>query len=70
MRCPFCGGEMQTGAIKGQSFELAWFPEGKGPPKLGAWSKTGISLGPKSIWQAAAKAAYYCERCKKIVLDV
>lgn len=70
MKCPYCQKEMKKGALYSQSFEMAWFPEGKRPPKLGAWSANGISVGGKSMWRTGMAVAYYCADCKKIMIDM
>ena len=68
MTCPYCGGLLEQGALYSQSFELAWFPQGKRPPKFGAWSYGGISLGGRSLLHSAHAQASYCPTCKVVIM--
>ena len=70
MTCPYCGGRLEQGSLYSQSFEMAWFPMGKRPPKLGSWSFGGISLGGRSLLHSAHTAACYCAACKVVIMKV
>jgi hypothetical protein len=70
MDCPYCHKRMKAGWIYAQSFEIAWFPEGKRPPKLGRWSKNGLQLGKRSLRRTPGVSAWNCAHCGILLIDV
>lgn len=68
MKCPFCGGEMRRGALKGGA---------QTPPR---WQYSGESAGLfgsgkvvrnfKRLGTTFEASGYLCERCAKAIIDV
>ena len=60
MKCPKCGGEMETGYFYGQR---------------ALWSKNGFKLtvvrdGDDIRLRATGSPAYRCEKCKKMIVTI
>lgn len=71
MNCPYCNNEMKAGSIDVHD-TLSWSPEGelrKGGTKW-AKAKGGIVLASYALLLRASKEAFYCPKCKKIIMDV
>lgn len=71
MECPYCYRAMKLGSIDVYD-TLSWSPHGekrKGATKY-AVAKNGIVLAKYNFISAVSKEAYFCEECKKIILDV
>lgn len=70
MKCPYCGNEMEHGIMSGDGRSGVHFaPEGK---KLTLGDKlTGVgALKVKHRFTTFLIEADYCEKCKKMILDV
>jgi len=66
-QCPFCGAEMQAGAILGDRYALKWQPDDKAMV-LGIWS-TGHTIGQKEFMSRPKARGYRCADCSKIIVD-
>lgn len=69
--CPYCGKPSRKGYISAQN-RLVWTPEketNRGPT---VWSTSRNSVVLSEYWllKAAKVTAWYCEECKKIVIDI
>lgn len=71
MNCPYCGKEMRLGQICAGNL-LTWTPDGEHARGGTRWAKSpnSIVLAKYYLLTQAAVDAYYCEECKKIVIDV
>jgi len=71
MNCPYCGKEMRLGQICADNL-LSWTPDGERASGGTRWRKSpnSIVLAKYYLLAEAAVDAYYCEECKKIVIDV
>ena len=71
MKCPYCSKEMRLGQICADNL-LSWTPDGESASGVTRWSKSpnSIVLAKYYVLAQASVAAYYCEECKKIVIDV
>ena len=71
MKCPYCGNEMRFGRIKADQL-LSWTPDGEYDRGVTRWSKSPNSVVLAKYYglMAAIVHAYYCEYCKKIVIDL
>jgi Zn-finger nucleic acid-binding protein len=65
--CPYCGAEMQWGAILGDRYALKWQPAEQ-PKLLGIWS-TGHSIGEKGLLSRASASGFRCAQCQKIIVE-
>lgn len=70
MKCPYCGGEMERGAVFAGAERIDWLPEGARAP-LWQWSESpGIMLKPcQYVSRAKRIDAPRCKACRKIILD-
>lgn len=70
MKCPYCGKEMQLGRICADNL-LSWTPDGESASGATRWSKSpnSIVLAKYYLLAPASVDAFYCEDCKKIVID-
>ncbi len=71
MECPYCNRNMSPGSIDVHD-TLSWSPEGetrKGNTRF-AISRNGILLAKYYLLVSASKEAFYCDHCKKIIMDV
>lgn len=69
MKCPFCGEEMQHGAICGDGrSRVSWEAEGE---KIGFFDKlAGVGLiDAKYTWGWFRIEADYCQQCHKMIFD-
>ncbi len=71
MDCPYCNNEMKAGSIDVHD-TLSWSPEGESRKGLTKYSIAtgGIVLANYPMLFAASKEAYYCQSCKKIIMNV
>ena len=71
MNCPYCSKEMRLGQICADNL-LSWTPDGESASGATRWSKSpnSIVLAKYYLFAQALVDAYYCEECKKIVIDV
>ena len=70
-KCPYCGKEMRLGQICADNL-LSWTPDGERVSGATRWSKSpnSIVLAKYYLLAPASVDAFYCEDCKKIVIDV
>lgn len=71
MNCPYCNNEMKRGYISAYN-RLSWTPEGEIARGATKWAKSpnSILLADYFLIGAAKVNAYYCNRCKKIIIDL
>lgn len=71
MKCPYCGKEMRVGQISADNL-LSWTPDGEHASGGTRWAKSpnSIVLAKYYLLAPASVDAFYCEDCKKIVIDV
>ena len=71
MNCPYCNGEMRKGFISAYN-RLNWTPENETNRGATKWAKSpnSIVLAEYFLLGPATVTAYYCDQCKKIVIDV
>ena len=71
MKCPYCNGDMKKGYISAYN-RLNWTPENETNRGATKWAKSpnSIVLAEYFFIGAATVTAYYCDKCKKIVIDV
>lgn len=71
MECPYCHDDMQLGTIQADNL-LSWTPYGESQNGVTRWSKSpnSIVLAKYYLLCQAAVQAFYCSKCKKIVIDV
>ena len=70
MICLYCGKEIQLGRICTDNL-LSWTPDGESASGTTRWSKSpnSIVLAKYYLLAPASVDAFYCEDCKKIVID-
>ncbi len=69
MKCPYCGGEMESGLIQSGN-ELAWLPVSK--RKLAARAQLydgSVVLSEYSFLHGSAVTAWLCRSCEKVIID-
>ena len=69
MKCPYCEREMQKGYFRNADQPVQWIPENSKPS---IW-KTGVAegavvLSEESCWKAYRADAYYCSKCKLVIV--
>ena len=71
MKCPYCNKEMRLGQIQADNL-LSWTPDGERASGGTRWARSpnSIVLAKYFLLVPAAVDAYYCEQCKKIVIDI
>ena len=71
MYCPYCNSAMVLGKIEAQNL-LQWIPDGEQTKGSTVWAKNphSIVLSNYYLFCPAAVTAFYCSKCKKIVIDV
>ncbi len=67
MNCPYCKAEMTKGVICGDRYALKWIP-GENSYTPFHQLKKGIKL--TNFLDSNSVESYYCEVCKKIVIDI
>ena len=70
MNCPYCGNHMALGRIEAENL-LQWIPEGERSRGGTKWAKSpnSIVLAKYYLIAPAAVEAYYCGKCRKIVIE-
>lgn len=71
MKCPYCNKEMRLGQIQADNL-LSWTPDGERVSGGTRWARSpnSIVLAKYFLLTPAAVDAYYCDQCKKIVIDI
>ena len=69
--CPYCNSEMKSGYISAYN-RLCWTPDGETVHGATKWAKSqnSVILAEYVFLGAATVNAGYCERCKKVVIDL
>lgn len=73
MICPYCEKEMKKGNIHARGEVLGWIPISKQKGLFSLrWSlpKGSVKLAEYDIFCGSKVIAYYCEFCKKVIIDV
>jgi hypothetical protein len=65
MKCPYCGNEMNSGAILGGRDNLIFIAD-KAKKKFGIFPK---SIKLTNFWDGKL-ISHYCENCRKIIIDI
>lgn len=71
MKCPYCDSEMKLGTINASNL-LSWTPDGEAASGVTRWAKSPNAV-VLAKWYGlidASVEAFYCEECKKIIIDV
>ncbi len=69
MKCPYCGGETETGVIT-SPHELSWIKGEKRPFFSRAEFHEGaVVLSGFSALKGSAVKAYLCRECRKVIID-
>ena len=68
MKCPFCNAEMLVGNISQDRYALKWVPSDK---DRGLLNFTPFVKGIKltSMSDGITVKVFYCNKCRKIVID-
>ena len=71
MKCLYCSKEMRLGQISADNL-LSWTPDGEHASGGTRWAKSpnSIVLAKYYLLAPASVDAFYCEDCRKIVIDV
>lgn len=71
MNCPYCGNDMVSGRIEAHNL-LQWIPDGERAGGFTKWAKSphSIVLSEYYLLAPAVVPAYYCGKCRKIVIDM
>lgn len=71
INCPYCRNGMDSGRIEAHNL-LQWIPDGERTDGFTKWAKSlhSIVLAEYYLLAPAAVPAYYCGKCKKIVIDM
>ena len=67
MNCPYCGKEMQLGAVVGRGDPFAWYP-GNGDWLMG--SNDRVRLCKTEIFENPRAKGFYCADCRMIIMPV
>lgn len=73
MECPYCKKEMIKGHIQTRGEVIKWLPANKNSQFLATrWEvkKNEMKLGKYSYFTGGDVDAYFCNDCKKIIIDV
>ena len=65
MNCPYCGGEMKKGELRGDRYGINWFPN-NGKKKFGIFPDKMKITG---VFDCKIDC-YYCDNCNKMIFDV
>ena len=73
MDCPYCGGPMEKGSIENGRGQMLWTPAGSKIPlaypfRQGKCVWIGDNGGGPLLGSACT--AFFCRKCKKIVIDL
>ena len=66
MKCPYCGEEMEKGAIEGYRIPVTWVSDKRIENKLLPLHKT-IKLS--SFSGGDEVKTWHCEKCRKFIID-
>lgn len=71
MKCPYCNAKMKSGQIKADNL-LSGKPEGERSVGGTRWAKSPdrIVLAKYFLLAPASVDTFYCEQCKKIIIDI
>lgn len=71
MNCPYCKQIMKRGYISAYN-RLNWTPENETNHGATKWAKSphSVLLAEYLFIGAATVLAFYCDRCKKVIIDV
>ena len=71
MKCPDCNSDMKLGPIEADNL-LSWKPDGEKSIGGTRWAKSSnsIVLAKYYMFTPASVDAFYCDNCKKIIIDV
>lgn len=69
--CPYCGKEMQCGALATGRDSIRWYPRGEDGRVQNMWSGEGTILLSRAGLIAGQDAdAYHCEACGVVIVPV
>ena len=71
MKCPYCNSDMKLGQIEADNL-LSWKPDGEKSIGGTRWAKSSnsIVLAKYYMFTPASVDGFYCDNCKKIIIDV
>ena len=71
-KCPYCSGTLKHGYITTKGEIIAWSPHDEKSFFASRWhvDKDDIPLGQYHYWKGCQVEAFYCDKCKKIIIDV
>lgn len=71
MECPYCCKKMRLGQICADNL-LSWTPQGESASGFTKWAKSpnSIVLAKYYVLAPASVDTYYCDECKKMVIDL
>ena len=71
MKCPYCNSDMKLGQIEADNL-LSWKPDGEKSTGGTRWAKSSnsIVLAKYYMFTPASVDAFYCDSCKKIIIDL
>ncbi len=67
MKCPYCNDDMMLGIICGGKDSVKWIPKEKDKGAILSSFVKGITI---LEWMDSKVEGHYCEKCKKIIIDV
>lgn len=68
MKCPYCEEEMEVGLV--QSAKSIFWSERKHKFSFNANERQGeVSIAPLA-WNGCVANGFYCEKCRKVIIDV
>lgn len=72
VQCPYCKRDMKKGFVEGDGRnDLIWVEESEKRNFLdNMLRKKCVMLAKRGIWVKSSIEAYYCEDCKKVIIDV
>lgn len=69
MNCPYCDSKMKKGYILSPYALAKWYAENE-KPRWNPLRNSGTRLSKNNVLRVQKIVSYYCERCKKIVIDI
>lgn len=72
VQCPYCKNDMKKGFVEGDGRNnIIWVEESEKRNFLdNMLGKKCVMLAKREIWVRSSVDAYYCEGCKKVIIDV
>ncbi len=72
MECPYCKQPMRDGAIPAEGVQLCWYPRGENGEVDTSDCESCVPLSKRPVFRLTEylAQAWYCEGCRRIVLDV